>query len=101
MYHVNVLALGCRWSKGGLEEASTPAVAGVSSSSNGQYSSQVMLSAHKQQRAALDANTQRHVDGLPAQHVVVAGPPGSGKSWMLWEGTLAAGGPGDMREVAI
>jgi len=69
-----------RWSKGAFEEAPEGAEAAPSTP----------LSAHKQQRAALDANTLRHAAGLPAQHAVVCGPPGSGKSWMLWEGTLAA-----------
>jgi hypothetical protein len=41
--------------------------------------------------ASLAANTARHCAGLPAQHAVVCGPPGSGKSWLLWEGSLLAG----------
>ena len=40
---------------------------------------------------ALAANTMRHCQGLPAEHALVCGPPGSGKSWLLWEGTLLAG----------
>lgn len=30
--------------------------------------------------------------GLKASHALVAGPSGSGKSWLLWDSTLAAGG---------
>ncbi len=40
---------------------------------------------------ALAANTQRHMEGRPAQHVLMCGPQGSGKSWLLWHGTQLAG----------
>lgn len=49
------------------------------------------LSALAKQHAALAANTQQFCDGMPAQHCIVAGPIGSGKSWLLWESTLLAG----------
>eukprot|EP00967_Tisochrysis_lutea_P120369 scaffold197285_cov22-Tisochrysis_lutea.AAC.1 len=33
-----------------------------------------------------------HCSGaLHAEHVLVAGPSGSGKSWLLWDATLAIG----------
>ncbi len=51
-----------------------------------------LLSANAAQRAAIAANTERHLQGLPAQHMVVFGPPGSGKSWLLWEALIAIGG---------
>lgn len=49
------------------------------------------LSALADQARTLTENTARHCEGLPAQHVLVAGPSGSGKSWLLWESTLLAG----------
>ncbi|KAI8474492.1 MAG: hypothetical protein J3K34DRAFT_518218 [Monoraphidium minutum] len=69
-----------RWNKGALEEAAE----GAEGAPRG------ALAAHRAQREGLDANTRRHAAGLPAQHALVCGPAGSGKSWMLWEGTLAA-----------
>ncbi len=41
-------------------------------------------------------NTARFCDGLPAYHCLVAGPSGSGKSWLLWEATLLAGEQSDL-----
>ncbi|GBF92461.1 hypothetical protein Rsub_04565 [Raphidocelis subcapitata] len=80
-----------RWSKGAFEEASEGAEGAPA----------VVLSAYKQQRAELDANTLRHAAGLPAQHAIVCGPSGSGKSWMLWEGTLAAAKQQGIRLVEV
>lgn len=31
------------------------------------------------------------MEGRPAQHVLVCGPQGAGKSWLLWHGTQLAG----------
>lgn len=78
-----------RWTKGAFEEGpeAGPALEPLS-----------VLAA---QRAALDANTQRHCDGQPAQHVLVAGPSGSGKSALLWEYTLAAGRDRGLRLVDV
>jgi len=59
------------------------------------------LSAHAAARAALDANTLRHAEGLPAAHALVCGPPGSGKSWMLWDGTLQAAAARGVRVVEL
>jgi hypothetical protein len=52
--------LSRRWNKGAFEEASEGAEGAPT----------VVLSAHKQQRAELDANTLRHAAGLPAQHAI-------------------------------
>ena len=80
-----------RWTKGALEDAPEGA----------EGAPRVALAAHARQRAALDANTLRHAAGLPAQHAVVCGPPGSGKSWLLWEGTLAAAKARGVRVVDV
>lgn len=53
--------------------------------------SSAVLSALRSPYDALAENTARHCAGLPAHHAVVCGPPGAGKSWLLWEGTLLAG----------
>jgi hypothetical protein len=50
-----------------------------------------VLSALQTPYDALAENTMRHCTGLPAHHAVICGPPGAGKSWLLWEGTLLAG----------
>lgn len=49
------------------------------------------LSAHAAQRAAVEANLARHAAGLPdapAWPLLLAGPPGSGKSFLLREAAL-------------
>jgi hypothetical protein len=48
------------------------------------------------------ANTHAFLDGSPwAQHALVAGPPGSGKSWLLWASTLAEGRERGLRLVDV
>ena len=49
------------------------------------------LSSLEPVRQILADNTTRFAEGLPASHCLVAGPTGSGKSWLLWESTLLAG----------
>eukprot|EP00878_Enallax_costatus_P017062 GHUV01017914.1.p1 GENE.GHUV01017914.1~~GHUV01017914.1.p1 ORF type:complete len:556 (+),score=170.71 GHUV01017914.1:1048-2715(+) len=110
-----------RWSKGGFEEASEGGLASKSIDSNttaslaaaatalsppvaaaaGAGMSSIVLSQLQQAYAALEENTKRHCMGLPAQHAVICGPPGSGKSWLLWEGTLLAGKDLGLRVVEI
>ena len=80
--HITLASLHRRWTKGALEEGSEGAC-GL-----------VRLSSLEPTYRALEANTLRHCEGLPADHVLLAGPSGSGKSSLLWEGTLAAGGEG-------
>lgn len=74
-----------RWTKGAFEE-------GSESSAGSAPPPLKPLAVLEPQRSALDANTQRHCDGLPAHHVLLAGPSGTGKSALLWDHTLAAGG---------
>ena len=69
----------CRWSKGAFEEGSEGDL------------SLPALSVLESQRQLLADNTARFCDGLPAHNCLVAGPSGSGKSWLLWESTLLAG----------
>jgi len=82
-----------RWVKGSLEEASdegsTPAT------------SAAPLACLSAQHEALAANTIRHCEGLRAEHVLVAGPSGSGKSWLLWDATLAIGRERGLRIVDV
>eukprot|EP00798_Chlamydomonas_sp_ICE-L_P007960 gene7960-1176_t len=78
-----------RWSKGAFEEG---------------YEGNAELHTWpciESQRAALAQNTTRFCEGHPAQHVLVAGPSGSGKSWLLWESTLAAGKASGVRLVDV
>lgn len=113
-----------RWSKGGFEEASegglTPpqnlggsgdaSVAGTSNpatllappmaAASGMRQATV-LSALQTPYDALADNTRRHCAGLPAHHAVICGPPGAGKSWLLWEGTLLAGRDCGLRIVEV
>ena len=71
----------CRWSKGSLEAVDAALLAPGTTA----------LAALQPQLTPLEANTHRHLEGLPADHVLLAGPSGSGKSWLLWDATLAAG----------
>jgi predicted AAA+ superfamily ATPase len=68
-----------RWSKGAFEEG------------NEGNTALPALSALRSQQDRLAINTVRFLDGKPAFHCMVAGPSGSGKSWLLWESTLLAG----------
>lgn len=109
-----------RWNKGGFEEASegglavlpgdeaaaslaaaatalSPPVAAAA----GGKASRAILSAVQEAYSAVEENTKRHCMGLPAQHAVVCGPPGCGKSWLLWEGTLLAGKDLGLRVVEV
>lgn len=80
----------CRWSKGALEEAS-----------EGLGSGAPALTCLSSQSARLAANTRAHLEGLPAEHVLLYGPSGSGKSWLLWEAALAAGAERGVRLVEV
>ncbi len=90
----------CRWVKGALDEApdtSAPGQQQLGAGAPGSaptVASQARLgtpSCLEAQRAQLAANTLRHCEGLPASHALVAGPSGTGKTWLLWDSTLAAG----------
>ncbi|KAG2499306.1 hypothetical protein HYH03_002884 [Edaphochlamys debaryana] len=81
-----------RWVKGAFEEGadgSNPA------------SPLPPLPALDSVRAALEANTLAHCAGRPAEHALVAGPSGSGKSALLWDYTLAAGRDKGLRLVDV
>lgn len=110
-----------RWNKGGFEEASEGGLAAYQLDGNAAASlaaaatalappvaaaagagmSTIVVSQLQQAYGNLEANTKRHCVGLPAQHAVVCGPPGSGKSWLLWEGTLLAGKELGLRVVEV
>jgi len=95
-----------RWVKGALEEGPDPAPPGqagapTSSPLVSAAAPLTNLSVLEPQRAALAANTARHCEGLPASHALVAGPSGSGKSWLLWDSTLAAGRERGLRVVDV
>ncbi|WIA40947.1 hypothetical protein OEZ86_004601 [Tetradesmus obliquus] len=116
-----------RWSKGGFEEATEGGLApnyvpGVTDAQGGASflsatnpaallappmaaaagsMSSAVLSALRSPYDALAENTARHCAGLPAHHAVVCGPPGAGKSWLLWEGTLLAGKEAGLRIVEV
>mmetsp|Transcript_4838 Transcript_4838/g.10389 ORF Transcript_4838/g.10389 Transcript_4838/m.10389 type:complete len:497 (+) Transcript_4838:49-1539(+) len=79
-----------RWNKGAFEEGS-----------EGGPGSSKVLSVLEQQQQTLAANTLRFCEGLPAHHVLVAGPSGSGKSWLLWESTLVAAKERGIRIVEV
>lgn len=117
-YGVTSRNAALRWSKGGFEEASEGGL--LVGRSNPRDSSPVTTlsppaaaagpAAGQQQavlpvlQAAYDrlaSNTRRHCAGLPACHAVVCGPPGAGKSWLLWEGSLMAGREAGLRIVEV
>ena len=79
LFHQSLPLLHCRWNKGAFEEGSEGDL------------SLPALSVLESQRQLLADNTARFFDGLPAHNCLVAGPSGSGKSWLLWESTLLAG----------
>ncbi|GAX82202.1 hypothetical protein CEUSTIGMA_g9630.t1 [Chlamydomonas eustigma] len=78
-----------RWSKGAFEE--------------GHEGNLTLspLSVLDEQKSQLDRNTIRFCEGFPAQHCLIGGPSGSGKSWLLWEATLIAGKDKGVRIVEI
>lgn len=93
-----------RWVRGAFEDgsdaqasppspAASPAAAAVPAS--------VVFSANAAPLAAITSNTLAHCRGLPAHHVLLCGPPGSAKSWLLWNGTLAAGRELGVRVVEV
>eukprot|EP00879_Flechtneria_rotunda_P022214 GHRR01023438.1.p1 GENE.GHRR01023438.1~~GHRR01023438.1.p1 ORF type:complete len:493 (+),score=139.30 GHRR01023438.1:778-2256(+) len=99
-----------RWSKGGFEEVSQGGLAiqegqnptnALSPARVAGPSHQNVLTALKGPYGQLAENTKGHCAGLPAQHAIVCGPPGAGKSWLLWEGTLLAGRDAGVRLVQI
>ncbi|KAJ9510215.1 hypothetical protein QJQ45_015694 [Haematococcus lacustris] len=94
-----------RWVKGALEEAGDkPQVASLAGPLPLPASTHPLppLSALQPAVAALDQNTSRHCQGVAgAQHVLVAGPSGSGKSWLLWDSTLRAGKEHGLRVVDV
>ncbi|KAG1659329.1 hypothetical protein FOA52_010377 [Chlamydomonas sp. UWO 241] len=78
-----------RWNKGAFEEGNEGNLA------------LAPLSALTKHQEVLAANTARFCAGKPAQHCLVAGPSGSGKSWLLWESTLLAGKDAGVRVVEV
>ncbi|KAF6251040.1 hypothetical protein COO60DRAFT_1275392 [Scenedesmus sp. NREL 46B-D3] len=88
-----------RWSKGGFEEATEGGLAPNYAPGGGMCGA--VLSALRTPYDALAENTRRHCAGLPAHHAVVCGPPGAGKSWLLWEGALLAGKEAGLRIVEV
>jgi predicted AAA+ superfamily ATPase len=86
-----------RWSKGSFEGLSdvTETPPPKPSSLNR------CLSCLQPQLESITENTLRFMEGLPASHVLIGGPCGSGKSWLLWEGTLLAGSEKGLRLVEV
>ena len=87
-----------RWSKGAFEGLSD----GTSSEVQDQPSSlKRCLSSLEPQFETISANTLRFMEGLTASHCLIGGPSGSGKSWLLWEGSLLAGAEKGLRLVDV
>jgi predicted AAA+ superfamily ATPase len=105
-FGVTSRASALRWSAGGLEEvpgaaggaaAAIAAAVEASSSPSSSCSSPLAaldaaaLSLHSPQRRAIEQNLARHAAGLPdapARPLLLAGPPGSGKSFLLRDAAL-------------
>jgi predicted AAA+ superfamily ATPase len=102
-FGVTSRASALRWSAGGLEEVpgaaggAAAAIAAAVEEEGGQgYSAlaaidATALSIHASQRQAVELNLARHAAGFPdapARPLLLAGPPGSGKSWLLRDAAL-------------
>ncbi len=91
-----------RWVKGALDEApDVLAKSGTAANSSSVLASAPTVAALAglqpltcldRHRASLAANTVRHCQGKQgASHALLFGPSGTGKSWLAWDSTLAAG----------